>query len=252
VNRVLLFSWEFLSPAYIIYSLFILIKHQKHVKRYFSNVIGKNIRWLLVLVSGFILNMMLFYSVWLLVDVFHYNIDVYTFQFIPVAFLTVYIFFLGLFGYRQSGIFFNSEGTLLRNSSGKKKYNKSGLSEGERTELISRLNEIMLLEKPYLENDLNISNLAGMIDTDFHKLSQVINESFSKNFYDYINTYRIEESKRLLRKPDSEKFKIISIAYDSGFSTKSSFYNAFRKNTGLTPGEYVKKFRSQSSKAILN
>jgi AraC-like DNA-binding protein len=89
-----------------------------------------------------------------------------------------------------------------------------------------------------------------MVETDFHKLSQVINESFNQNFYDYINTYRIEESKRLLQNPESEKYKIISIAYDSGFSTKSAFYNAFRKNTGITPGEYQKKVMPLSSKTI--
>jgi AraC-like DNA-binding protein len=82
-----------------------------------------------------------------------------------------------------------------------------------------------------------------MLNTNFHRLSQVINESFHQNFYDFINTYRIEESKIRLINPESDKYKIISIAYDSGFSSKSSFYNAFRKNTGITPGEYLKKMK---------
>ena len=74
----------------------------------------------------------------------------------------------------------------------------------------------------------------------------MINESFHQNFYDFVNTYRIKESKRLLKDPESEKYKIISIAYDSGFSSKSSFYKAFKKSTGITPGEYLNKVKSNN------
>jgi AraC-like DNA-binding protein len=252
LNKVLLFLWEFISPAYMLYCLFILIRYQKKVKGYFSNVSGKSLKWMLVLVCGFVLHMAISYTAWILQAAFHVEVNNYYFGFIPVAFLVVYVFFLGFYGYRQSGIFFEIPKSSSIISSSKKKYFKSGLTEGERNNLMERLNEVMRLKKPYLECDLTISNLASLIDTDIHKLSQVINGSFNKNFYDYVNSFRIEESKRLLSNPESEKYKIISIAWDSGFSTKSSFYNAFRKNTGLTPGEYQEKIKKSHSNAILN
>jgi AraC-like DNA-binding protein len=107
-------------------------------------------------------------------------------------------------------------------------------------------------EKTFLECDLNIGDLASMLNTTFHKLSQVINESFSQNFYDYINSYRIKEVKKRMKSPESDPYTIMSLAYDCGFSSKSSFYNAFKKNTGITPGEFLKRVKEIRSKVTLN
>lgn len=238
------YVWEFCSPVYLVISLVVLLRHKKIVEDYFSDITGKDIKWLIILLSGFIIYMCIYYLIWIARDVFSINIVIRMIDILP-AVLTVYVFFIGFFGFRQSGILFNADakanGNYVTHS---KKYLKSGLSEGERTALIAQLKEIMESRKPYLESDLTINNLAEMLNTNFHKLSQVINESFDKNFYEYINSYRIMEAKRLLKSPDSEKYKIIAIAYDSGFSSKSSFYNAFRKNTGITPGEYLQKVKS--------
>jgi AraC-like DNA-binding protein len=68
-------------------------------------------------------------------------------------------------------------------------------------------------------------------------VSQIINESFRQNFREYVNRYRIEESKRLLVQP-RQILNITGIAYDSGFNSKSAFNRAFKKQTGMTPREY--------------
>jgi AraC-like DNA-binding protein len=252
LTKATLYFWEFCSPVYIVISLIILLRHKRIVKNYFSDIAGKDIKWLIVLLSGFTVYMCISYSIWIARDIFSFNIEVRMLDILP-AVLTIYVFFIGFYGFRQTGILFDAGDKSNDNyRTHNRKYVKSGLSEGERSTLIARLKEIMESSKPYLESDLTINNLAEMLNTNFHKLSQVINESFDKNFYDFINSYRIIEAKRLLKSPDSEKFKIIAIAYDSGFNSKSSFYNAFRKNTGITPGEYLKKVKSLPPDVMYN
>ncbi len=243
--RIALYFWEFCSPIYIVYSLYILIKHKRSIKNYFSEISKNDLKWLLLLLSGFTLYLLISYVVMFNKVLFDIQINFNSLGILPFI-LTAYVFIIGYFGYKQTGVFFDypdmgNEIQHKPNNKTDEKYKKSGLSEVERDELIIRLNKVMETEKPYIEDNININVLAKMLDTSFYKLSQVINESFKQNFYSFINTHRIEESKHLLNNPENEKFTIISIAYDCGFSSKSSFYNAFKQNTGITPKEYLKQ-----------
>ncbi|MBN3034562.1 MAG: AraC family transcriptional regulator [Bacteroidales bacterium] len=259
LTLVALHIWDSASPLYIVCSLFVLIRHGRTVREYFANTEKKDLRWMRWLITGLLIYISIYYIRWMIETVFQIDIPMYTLNFLP-AMLTVYVFIMGFFGYRQTGIFFDDPAKRkarpvslpYTGNPETGKYEKSGLTDEERRSLTLRLRELMKTRKPYLENDLSINELAGMLDTTLHKLSQTINESFHQNFYDFINTYRIEETKRMLKQPETEQYTIISIAYDCGFSSKSSFYNAFRKNTGITPGAYLKKAKSLQSGAILN
>jgi len=163
--------------------------------------------------------------------------------------LTVFVFILGLFGYRQDGIFFDKGLMISDNKSNKletKKYQKTGLSIEEREHLDQRLTQIMQHKKPYLESEITINDLAGQLDTSVHKLSQVINEKHNRNFFDFINNYRINDVKQLLSNSELVDSKIESIAYDCGFNSKSSFYAIFKKHTSLTPTKYRENIRQVS------
>ncbi len=72
-------------------------------------------------------------------------------------------------------------------------------------------------------------------------LSQAINEGLGKNFFEFINRYRIEEAKRLLTDPADKKITVLEVLYQVGFNSKSSFNTVFKKQTGLTPSEFKKK-----------
>lgn len=253
-SRITIWSayiWEFATPAYNLIALFLLVRHRWSVRNYFSDITGKNLTWLIMLISGHLICIFTAYTIWFLVGVLDISIKFRMAEIQP-AIITAYVFFIGFFGYKQGSVFYQQAGYSETQVQSNSKYSKSGLTDYERNKIIAGIKDLMDREKPYIECDLNISELAGMLHTDTHKLSQVINESFNKNFYDFINTYRIEESKRMLRKPGARKLKIIAIAYDCGFSTKSAFYNAFRKNTGITPGEYLNKFNAHSSNTMLN
>lgn len=102
------------------------------------------------------------------------------------------------------------------------------------------LNLLMTEDQIFLDADINVEVLAQRLDLHPKKLSQVINRSFNKNFFDFINDHRIEfAKKRLVEKPEKT---VLEVLYESGFNSKSSFNTVFRKQTGMTPSAYRKKY----------
>ncbi|MGE5458548.1 MAG: helix-turn-helix domain-containing protein [Methanococcaceae archaeon] len=123
------------------------------------------------------------------------------------------------------------------------KYRSSKLTKEEAEDWINKLNKYIALHKPYLKPDLTLNQLAGALDISPRILSQIINEYFSQNFYDYINRFRIEESKQMLLDSSCKK-TVLEILYTVGFNNKSAYNTAFKRATSLTPTEYRKKFTS--------
>src|SRR5690606_35792170 len=104
----------------------------------------------------------------------------------------------------------------------------------------TRLTDAMQKQKPYLESDLNLIKLANLLSVSTHQLSYVINTGFNKNFFQYINEYRIEKAKKLLSDNTNDNLSILGIAFESGFNSKTSFNTTFKKMTGKTPSEFKK------------
>lgn len=119
-----------------------------------------------------------------------------------------------------------------------KKYSGSTLSEDQKISLISKLEHLVQVEKIFINEKLSIEDIAVKLDTNSKYISQVINETFNKNFYNYINSYRIEEAKLMLKSELSDKYSILGIAQSVGFVSKSTFNVAFKRITGLTPTEF--------------
>jgi AraC-like DNA-binding protein len=120
------------------------------------------------------------------------------------------------------------------------KYEKTGLSEAFSQELKEKLEDLMDTQKLYLNHELRLDDIANMLNISRHHASQVINENFNMSFYDYINTYRIEEAKNKLCNNFKKSSESISdIAYQCGFNNRVSFYKAFKKRTKITPKEFI-------------
>ncbi len=120
------------------------------------------------------------------------------------------------------------------------KYEKTALDEAISIQTRNRLLNYMEQEKPYRRTDLTLSELATQLGTASHHLSQVINQHCKKNFFDFINTYRVAEIQHKLVTPQYSHLKIEEIAYESGFQSKSAFNAAFKKMTHQTPSQYRK------------
>jgi AraC-like DNA-binding protein len=103
-------------------------------------------------------------------------------------------------------------------------------------ESTSRLIAYMEQNKPHLDDELTLQKLAAQVDMPEKELSILINQQIGKHFFDFINEYRIRDAKILLK--DQPNLTVLEILYQVGFNSKSSFYTAFKKETGITPSDY--------------
>lgn len=103
---------------------------------------------------------------------------------------------------------------------------------------IDKLTSYIENEKPYLEFDISLQDLSDKLSISPRNLSHIINKKYERNFYDFINYYRLELVKQQLL--DSEN-PIKEIMYDSGFSNKATFNSIFKKHNGLTPTQFREK-----------
>jgi AraC-like DNA-binding protein len=112
--------------------------------------------------------------------------------------------------------------------------------DANKNSAIEELKKHMSLEKPYLNPSLTIRNLAQEININSRDLSVLINQNLGQHFFDFVNEYRIEEAKAILKNPDKKEFTVLEILYEVGFNSKSSFNTAFKKHTSLTPTQFRK------------
>jgi AraC-like DNA-binding protein len=123
----------------------------------------------------------------------------------------------------------------------REKYQRSLLTAEQSAGIVSKLLQVMETEKPFLEPELTLPELANRLSISPHHLSQVINREMDKSFFDFVNEFRVQEAKRLLTSPQCAHLSILGIALDAGFNSKSAFYTAFAKYIGMTPSEFRKK-----------
>lgn len=116
-------------------------------------------------------------------------------------------------------------------------------NDQEKTDQIEKTNDKLLefieKEKPYLNPELTLQDLADSVGEKRYFLSIVINHKHSKNFYEFINQYRIEEVKNMITDPKNKHLKLISLAYDAGFNSKASFNRIFKQTTNMTPSQFI-------------
>lgn len=122
----------------------------------------------------------------------------------------------------------------------KTKYATIGMSKKECYKLTTEINRILEKDKPYVNPDLKIGDLATMADISSHKLSYLLSQHLKVGFYDYINGFRIKEFKRLVDNGDYKNLTLTAMSEKAGFSSRSSFFRCFKKLEGITPGEYLK------------
>ncbi|OJJ15986.1 hypothetical protein BKI52_35015 [marine bacterium AO1-C] len=121
------------------------------------------------------------------------------------------------------------------------KYSKSSLSDVDKTAILQKLLHLMETEKIYRDNLLSLPQLAKMVNTSSHNISQVLNERLQKNFFGLLAYYRVEEAKQVLADPTQQNLTIEQIAETVGYNSKSAFNNAFKKLAGETPSAYRKR-----------
>jgi AraC-like DNA-binding protein len=97
-----------------------------------------------------------------------------------------------------------------------------------------------MMRAEYLYRDPNLSRdlLSAALGISSGYLSQILNKQAGKNFSEYVNTYRVQEVKKMLTDPEFENYSLLSIGLEAGFNSKSTFYATFKRHTGQTPSAY--------------
>ncbi len=121
-----------------------------------------------------------------------------------------------------------------------KPYDNSALTEKDRKLHKQRVLQYIKLEKPYLNPNLRLSDVAKKLSLSPSHFSEVLHYGFNENFNNLINFYRVVEAQELMKNPDFSDAKIIAIAFDAGFKSKTTFNRVFKNYTGQTPSEYRK------------
>lgn len=236
---------------YTCWSLFMLWRFRKNLKNEFSNTDRIQFNWLLFLIIGIIV-------IWSVLLVFKQD------RFISIV-STSFILILGYFGISQVNVFqkryglMEEEKPLVENENIKEimpeikntseiKYQYSSLSEMESIQIHKKLKEVLKDEKPYLNAELTLNDLAKLVGSHSNKVSEVINRYEKKTFYDLINELRIQEFLVKLNLPESNNYTFTSLAYDCGFNSKASFNRNFKKHTNRTPSEYLKDSSNSNQK----
>ena len=127
---------------------------------------------------------------------------------------------------------------IMADSTERTKYQGSPLSQKQKMKLITGIERLMGTEKIFTNPKLSIQDVAFLLNTNSKYISQVLNEHYGKNFFSFINHYRVEEAKQLLSSNMADKYSILGIGQMAGFSSKSSFNEAFKVITGVTPSVY--------------
>ncbi|MBU44875.1 MAG: hypothetical protein CMN76_16760 [Spirochaetaceae bacterium] len=128
------------------------------------------------------------------------------------------------------------------------RYAKQSLSSEQANSYRERIEQYMRENKPYLQDDMNVTRLSELIGIPSHHLSMVINNELSMNFFAFMNEYRVKEAMELMRHPEYQDHTLLSIAFEAGFQSKAAFNSAFKKQTGKAPGEFRKELGNPERK----
>lgn len=224
---------------YVVLSLILLRKHKTHIRQFASNTSEIDLTWLEYIIGALALMII--------------SISIFNFVFYEAplnsfmnGLVYMVILFMAYHSLKQKEIFPKDEQERaelisIAGAEGLDSNRGKILSDEKLVDIKAMLHDLMLKNEPYLDCDLNLSNLAKQLNITPHQLSYVINSGFNENFYGYINKFRVEKSKRLLMDDKANKFSMLGIAFESGFNSKTSFNTTFKKITGKTPSEFKKR-----------
>jgi AraC-like DNA-binding protein len=118
------------------------------------------------------------------------------------------------------------------------RYVRSGLTDREASRLKQALVDSMEKKEPWRESNLTLADLAAELGTTPHKLSEVLNSEVGQTFYDFVNGYRVREVQRRIAAGEARSLKMLRLAFDAGFASKSTFNEVFKRHTSQTPSNF--------------
>lgn len=230
--------------AYIVVSWRALGKHNKNIQLIAAATEGIDLRWL----RHFLLILAVIELFWINDALFSLPVLL---AITPFAY-TVSVFFLGYFAVRQGAVYDFEPETIEELTEivdppppDKEAAAPPRLNEVTLGELSGRLQQLMEIERLFLDNELTLPVVAAKLGITIHDASYLINQATGSNFYHFVNKYRVEEAKKLLASPTAGELNMLGIAFAAGFNSKTTFNTAFKKWTGLSPSAYLKQHQKE-------
>ena len=229
---------KFISYASVFYYLFLTLRsfsrYRIYLVNHFSETESLSLNWLrrMLLAAGVaLLIFFLFFAAGLFTDSVSYKLNwfAYTGIGILIYYLSIQSYLFSPHQLRQLNFVPAAEEVQAR----------PGPDELEQR--IARLQQIIEQQRPYLDPELTLAQLARLNDTNTATLSKSINTKLGQNFNDYINGLRIAEFQNCLRRGEHKKHTLMALAFDAGFNSKATFNRAFRKVTGKSPSEWLRE-----------
>ena len=240
--------------VYSIATVLLVLRHGREVRDNYSNVERVNLRWLLWITGAAA-------AIWLLAVVVSLAGDGVNLRDDWVALsIALLVYSIGYMGLKQPEIFrfrtaefrsvtadmtavMTADTTADKSADTKapdgESYQRSGLSDAEAEQLRVALIALMETAQPWKDSDLTLPQLAEQLGTTSHKLSEVLNAQMRQTFYDFVNGYRVREVQRRIKAGDAAKLKMLALAMDAGFASKSTFNEVFKKHTNMTPSAFA-------------
>ena len=234
---ILLLITALSGPVYFFLTYKIFLQSKESLLNFSSQDV--NLDWLGKLVS-------IFGVVWtllIIIAVIHHIFNLFTMDFcINGLFLSLsaFIILIGYFGFKQKDVFisYSIETKAEVSVEPEIKYVATKMEGTELQQCCNKVQNFMESNRPYLDSELTLPKLAEDLNVTTHHLSQVINEVHGKNFFNFINKYRVDEVKRKIQDPKYQNYTLLGIAFESGFNSKSAFNRVFKNITGTTPSTY--------------
>lgn len=233
-NPIIEFSSIIFSITIITMLFKIISDYEKKKTQYSSKNISIETSWLKrILVIGLTLCILYYFATNTFIHFFNKGSNVYYPLWIGISVLTYWI------GY--SSIL---QKQLVKERANKRKQkllpNKIIIDSKNKSITWFKIDSLIAKNKLYLNPNLSLGFLAKELNLSEGYISQLINKSIEYNFNDYVNKYRVEEVKKMLRNEEYNRYTILAIGLEAGFNSKSSFNSVFKKLTGVTPSEYKK------------
>lgn len=241
----------FLAPkiqilVYWILSYRKLTRHQRNIRLINSNTADINLNWLRYLLLGIAFMILIWFNT------LFFKIQVID-HYAPLACLGG-VLFICYFLLAQKEVYPFEKAELADIDSviaeNDVKPAKPRLADTRLEELKAQLLQLMELEHPYLDNELSLPQLAGEMGVSSHDLSWLLNEGFGKNFFQFINGYRVEEAKSLMLSEKHRHLNLLGIAYAAGFNSKTTFNTTFKKETGLSPSQFIQQAKTGTEPGV--
>lgn len=241
-------SLLFISVYFFTRTIIILVRHQYSIKQSYSHEEKINLAWIKLIACGFLGTIVLTFVLFALASA--KIVSIFWMDYILVLMNVALFFYIAFSGYKQNAI----KRLMPSSVTNEKKTDNTITTKTElrpsneeldngQKEAIEKLLQYMENNKPYLQPELNIGDLANHLKIHAHQLSKLINSNLNKSFFEFVNEYRVEEFKKLVANPKNKHISLLGLAMDAGFNSKSSFNRTFKTITGLTPSEFKENFR---------